>query len=352
MLLKAEMAELLLLPPVRSPMPSSIPATRVFTRSDVRRLLDLDACIGAVAAAFRAQAYGSAIAPGVLGTHVRDGGFHVKTAGLLSPHARYVAKINANFPDNPGRHSLPTIQGVVALYDADDGRLLALMDSGELTAIRTAAATALAASHLAREDSSTIAILGCGLQGRHQLRALRRVLPLRRVLASDENNEAASRYAAKLAADDGIEVLAIARDRGALRQADVIVTCTPSRTPILSWADVAPGTFVAGVGADSEDKSELAPDLMAGSTVVTDVLAQCATIGDLHHAIGAGAMRLEDVHAELADVVSGRRSGRTSREEVTVFDSTGTALEDVAAAVVVYERGMAEGTGLEVQLGS
>ena len=328
------------------------PATRLFTAGDVRRLLDPDACIAAVEAAFQAHAAGSAIAPGVLGTHVSSGGFHVKTAGLGGRHPRYAAKINANFPGNPARHGLPTIQGVLALFDATDGRLLALIDSGELTALRTAAATAVAARHLARRDSSTIAIIGCGLQGRHQLRALQRVLPLRCVLASDRDPGTAATYAIEVEAEDGIEVRAIGDDRVALREADVIVCCTPSRTPILSRADVAPGTFVAGIGADSEDKSELAPDLLAGATVVTDVLEQCAKIGDLHHALTAGTMRLEDVHAELADVVSGKRPGRTSPEEVTVFDSTGTALEDVAAAVVVYERGIAQGQGLEVRLGS
>jgi ornithine cyclodeaminase/alanine dehydrogenase-like protein (mu-crystallin family) len=275
----------------------------------------------------------------------------VKTAGLGGDHPRYAAKINANFPANPARHGLPTIQGVVALQDAADGRLLALMDSGELTALRTAAATAVAAKYLARPDSATVAIIGCGLQGRYQLRALRRVLPLRRVLASDDDRDAARAYAAEVGAGRDIEVVPAADHRSAARGADVIVTCTPSRTPVLSRADVDGGTFVAGVGADSEDKSELAPDLLAASTVVTDVLDQCARIGDLHHALAAGAMRIEDVHAELAQVVSGRRAGRTRADEVTVFDSTGTALEDVAAAVAVYERGLAEGAGLEVQLG-
>lgn len=235
------------------------PVTRLFTASDVRRLLDPDACIAAVEAAFQAYADGSAIAPGVLGTHVSGGGFHVKTAGLGGEHPRYAAKINANFPGNSARHGLPTIQGVLALCDATDGRLLALMDSGELTALRTAAATAVAARHLARRDSSTIAIIGCGLQGRHQLRALRRVLPLRRVLASDRNPGTASAYAAEIQADEGIEVRVIGDDRTALREADVIVSCTPSRTPILSRADVPPGAFVAGGARTARTRTSSPP---------------------------------------------------------------------------------------------
>ncbi len=130
------------------------------------------------------------------------------------------------------------------------------------------------------------------------------------------------------------------------------VTCTPSRAPFLLRDHVAPGTFVAAVGADSADKQELDPRLMAEAVVVVDVLDQCAAIGDLHHALEAGVLTRESVHAELADVVTGRKPGRRSDQEITVFDSTGTALEDVAAAVVVYERALAAGRGLAVDLGS
>ena len=106
-----------------------------------------------------------------------------------------------------------------------------------------------------------------------------------------------------------------------------------------------PGTFIAAVGADSEDKQELAPQLMASSKVVTDVTEQCETIGDLHHAIAAGAMRREDVHAELAEIVAGRKPGRQREDEVIIFDSTGMALQDVAAAAIVYQRALAAGRG-------
>jgi ornithine cyclodeaminase/alanine dehydrogenase-like protein (mu-crystallin family) len=115
---------------------------------------------------------------------------------------------------------------------------------------------------------------------------------------------------------------------------------------------VVPGTFVAAVGADSPDKQELDPLLMAQAVVVVDVLEQCASIGELHHALEAGVLTREAVHAELADVVTGRQPGRRSEQEITVFDSTGTALEDVAAAVVVYERAVTAGLGLCVALGS
>jgi alanine dehydrogenase len=147
-------------------------------------------------------------------------------------------------------------------------------------------------------------------------------------------------------------VTAVESYRDVLQRCDLIVTCTPSRRPLLTAADILPGAFVAGVGADSEDKHELAPDLLKRGKLIVDVLDQCARIGDLHHALAAKVMTTADVHAALADVVSGRKPGRSTPDEITIFDSTGTALEDVAAAAVVYEQAMVLGGHREICLGA
>ena len=325
--------------------------TRVLTRADVQALLGLDECIAAVESAFRLHAEGRSLAPGVLAVYAREGGFHIKAAGLELDRLYFAAKSNANFPENPARHGLPAIQGVVVLCDAADGRLLAVMDSIEVTIRRTAAATAVAAKRLARPDSETVTVCGCGTQGRAQLRALARVLPLRRAYAYDRDAAAARACAAQLSAELGIDVTAVADHVDAVRGSDVCVTCTPSRQAFLLRDHVRPGTFVAAVGADSPDKQELDPALLAAAVVVPDVLEQCASIGELHHALDAGAVTREDIHAELADVVTGRNPGRRSRDEITIFDSTGTAIEDVAAAVVVYEKAVAAGMGRGVTFG-
>jgi alanine dehydrogenase len=325
--------------------------TRVLTRADVQALLGLDECIAAVESAFRLHAEGRSLAPGVLAVYAREGGFHIKAAGLELERLYFAAKSNANFPENPARHGLPAIQGVVVLCDAADGRLLAVMDSIEVTIRRTAAATAVAAKRLARPDSETVTVCGCGTQGRAQLRALARVLPLRRAYAYDRDAAAARACAAQLSAELGIYVTAVADHVDAVRGSDVCVTCTPSRQAFLLRDHVRPGTFVAAVGADSPDKQELDPALLAAAVVVPDVLEQCASIGELHHALDAGAVTREDIHAELADVVTGRKPGRRSRDEITIFDSTGTAIEDVAAAVVVYEKAVAAGMGRGVTFG-
>jgi alanine dehydrogenase len=324
--------------------------TLILTRSDVAALLDTDDCIAAVEQGFRLHALGQTPAPAVLGVHVTGGGFHVKAAGLTLGRSYFAAKCNGNFPDNRARFGLPTIQGVVILCDAERGTPLAVMDSGEITALRTAAATAVAAKYCARSDASSVTICGCGLQGRYQLRAITRVRKVKRVWAVDVDPAVAQRFAAELGAELGVPVTVERSLAAAARQSDMVITCTTSRKPILDAGDVAAGAFVAGVGADNPEKQELAPELMAAHTVVTDLTEQCAAIGDLHHAIAAGRMAAGDVYAELGQIVVGRLPGRRGADEVVIFDSTGTALQDVAAAAVVYERAVAAGRGTKARL--
>ncbi len=330
----------------------SPPETLVLTRSDVSRLLDLDDCIGAVENAFRAHGEGRVADPGILGFHAPGGGFHVKAAGLPLSRPYYAVKTNSNFSANRERHGLPAIQGAIALFDGADGRLLALMDSIEITILRTGAATAVAARHLARRDSSVAAICGCGTQGRIQLESLCRVLPIRNVRAFDADPQKSQAFAVEMSRKLSIDVIAEPDLSRALAGADVCVTCTPSRSPFLRREHVAPGTFVAAVGADSEDKQELAPDLVASSTLVADVVEQCASIGELHHALGAGLLSSDDPPRTLGEVVAGKRPGRLDDREVTVFDSTGTALQDVAASSIAYERAVEAGAGFKVRLGA
>ena len=300
---------------------------RLLSRRDVASLLTIDDCIDAVERAFGMLGRGEVPPPAVAGVHVPGGAFHIKAAAAGD---RFAAKINGNFFE-----AVPRIKGVIVLADATDGRPLALMDSIEITILRTGAASAVAAKYLARRDARTALICGCGTQGQIQLQAICRVLPIETVYALDADRAHAAALPGATVVDDFVK-------------ADVIVTCTPSRSAILHR--VEPGTFIAAVGADSHEKQELAPALMASSKVVTDVTEQCATIGDLHHAIAAGAMTREQVHAELGQIVAGRRPGRENDRETIIFDSTGMALQDVAAATIVYERALASGLGVDFDL--
>jgi len=330
-------------------MASQRPGTLLLTRSDVRRTLDMARCIDAVERAFRLHGSGAASPPAVASVHVPSGGFHVK-AGVLASGTRsyFAAKTNGNFPGNPARHGLPTIQGTIVVCDAERGTPLALLDSIEITALRTAAATAVAVRHLARADASSVAIIGCGLQGAMHVEAISLVRQIGRLTLHDNDRKAAEELGRRVASERQIPVTVASSAREAAGHADICVTCTTSTAFLLEAVDIAPGTFVAGVGVDSERKRELALDLLARSTVVVDVLSQCAAFGDLRHAIDAGAMSADDVHAELGQIVAGVKTGRESPDEVIVFDSTGMALQDVAAAAVVLERALELGLGTPV----
>ena len=321
-------------------------STLLLGRAEVAALLTPDECREAVRRALILHATGHAAPPAVMSVHAEGGGFHVKAALVDLGRPYFAAKINANFPDNPVRRGLPTIQGVVVLCDGNDGSPLALLDSMEITSLRTAATTAAAVQALASAEACVLTLVGCGAQGAAHLRALVRVLRLERVWVHDLDPARARRFAQEMTGELGLAVEATAELADATRRSQVCVTCTPSRTPILSRGDVAPGTLVAAVGADNPAKQEIAPDLLAASVVVVDSLEQCATIGDLHHALAAGVMKREDVRAELGEVLAGIRPGRRAPDEVVVFDSSGVALGDVAAAAAAYEKALRTGAGL------
>ena len=239
---------------------------------------------------------------------------------------------------------------MLALFDAVSGRPLALMDSIAITTLRTAAATAVAARYLAPAEAESLLLVGCGNQARAHLTALLAVRPVARVFAYDVDSAIAAGFATEMCELHQLSVSAVSDLHAAALSSEMIVTCTPATKAFLEVEDVQQGAFVAAVGADNEHKHEITSALMAAACVVVDDLEQCAAIGDLHHAIKDGAMRQDHVRAELGDVVCDPASGRRASTEIVVFDSTGVAIEDVAAAATVYERAVAEGGGQEISL--
>lgn len=326
--------------------------TLLLSRTDVERLLDIGSCIDAVEDAFRQRALGLPTPSDLLGVHLDGGAFHVKTAALVGQRAYFAAKVNANFPSNPVRRGLPTIQGILTLFDAACGVPLAVMDSMSVTTLRTAAATAVAARHLALRHASRLTIAGCGVQGRAHVAALMAVRALQYIYAYDAEPAAAQRFASEVESRHGLPVEVVSRLEHGTSRSDLIVTCTTARQALLHGGDVRAGALVAAVGADNPHKHEIAPDLMRAACVVVDDLEQCVAIGDLHHAIESGVMTRAAVRAQLGDVVLDPGRGRTNEDEVVVFDSTGVAIEDVAAAAVVYERAVRDGIGFGLRFGA
>jgi alanine dehydrogenase len=326
-----------------------LPPLIVLSGEELAALVPFDEYVDAVADAFRMHAQGRAMLPPPMHIPADGGGFHVK-AGQLPIGPGYAAfKVNANFPGNPATHGLPTIQGAILLFDASTGSPVALLDSIEITIKRTGAATAVAAHYLARPESRVATIFGCGAQGRIQLAALRHALDIRQVFLVDSDAASAERFATE-AARQGLDVDVPVKPRKAALASDVIVTCTPAHEPFLGSADVRSGTFIAAIGADNPEKSEIDPALMAKARVTTDLTEQCRTMGDLNHAIRSGAMRIADVHAELGDLVCGNKPGRTAPDEITLFDGCGVGIQDVAASARAYALARQKGAGRSLGL--
>ncbi len=321
--------------------------TLLLCRGDVEALLGLSDCIDAVDEIFRLQGEGKVPAPGILGVKALGGGLHVKAALLPGDRNYLVAKLSANFPGNNARFGLPTIQGVVVVFDAENGLPLAILDSIDITIKRTAAASAVAAKYLARKKSSVATICGCGQQGRAQLHAVLLVLPLTKIYAFDINECAAIDFRNELLPELKIDIEPVHDLASAIQKSDVCITCTTANEFFVCKENVRPGTFIAAVGADDEHKQEIDSALIASAKVVADSLEQSCAIGDAHHAIAHGLMRKEAIYAELCEIVAGQKIGRVDDDEIIVFDSTGVAIEDAVAAAAVYERALEDGIGTD-----
>lgn len=320
--------------------------TLLLKRGDVADLLTIEECIASVEHAFKLYAEGKAMPPKILGIHTDGGGFHIKAGVLGLSRPYFVAKINANFPGNSTRFGLPTIQGVIVVCDGINGRLLALIDSIEITIIRTGAATAVAAKYLALPGLSVVTICGCGNQGRISLKALMKVRPVEKVYAFDIDQKQAQKFSVEFSGVLQVIPIGIEDLSMALRESRICITCTPSQQPYIYAGDIMPGTFISAVGADSEEKQELHSDVLSSCKIVVDIPDQCASIGEVHHAIEQQKIALSDIHADLGSVIAGMKPGRESSEEIIVFDSTGMALQDVAASAIVYEKAIKNGTGM------
>ena len=320
--------------------------TLLLKRSEIHALLTLPECITAMEQAFTMRAHGQTLSPALMHVEADGGEFHIKSGGLRVGRTYFALKVNGGFFHNQEKYGLPNVLGLILLFDGSNGCPLAVMDSIDITILRTGATIALAARYLARRDVAVVTICGCGKQGRMQLESILYIRPsISQVYAWDVNPVIANEFAAQASNQLNVKVEPVSHPGEAALVSDVIITCTPARGFYLRRQDIRPGTFIAAVGADSPGKQELEPVLVASSKLVVDILEQCTRVGELQHALSAKLMTIEQVHGELGAVVAGQISGRVNDEEIIIFDTTGSAIQDTAAAVMVYEKAQAMGLG-------
>ena len=320
----------------------------ILTEKELKGIIRLDAdAVTCIEDAFHALATKPVVMPPILRLDIVEarGEVDVKTAYVPGLDG-FAIKISPGFFDNP-KLGLASTNGMMVLLSARTGLAQALLlDNGYLTDVRTAAAGAVAAKHLSRQDSSVAAIFGAGMQAGMQLEALTLVRPIlkARIWARDVAKAQATSTA--LADRLGIEVTAETDPEKAISGADIIVATTPSNMPIVKAEWLAPGQHLTAMGSDAEHKNEVDPRLVIRADVyVADRLSQTRKLGELHHAIAAGLVAADQEFPELGQVVAGLAPGRSSESEITYADLTGTGIQDTAIATLAYARARASGAG-------
>lgn len=321
---------------------------KILTEADLRRIVPLDLeAIACVENAFHALATKAVAMPPILRLDMPEqrGEVDVKTAYIPGLDG-FAIKISPGFFDNP-KIGLPSTNGLMVLFSTTTGLVQAvLLDNGYLTDVRTAAAGAVAARHLSRPDASVAAIFGAGMQAKLQLEALSLVRPIREARIWARDPAKAEAAALELTAKLGFPVRAEAEGRSAVDGADIVVTTTPSETPVLRAEWLQPGQHVTAMGSDAEHKNEIEPAVITGAGLyVADRLRQTRLLGELHHAIAAGLVTEGAVFPELGEIVAGRKPGRSAPEQITVADLTGTGIQDTAIAALAAARAAAAGAG-------
>lgn len=319
----------------------------LLSESDLRACVALDAStIDCVEHAFRLLATEKVVMPAILRLDIKEhnGEVDVKTAYLPGIDS-FAIKVSPGFFDNPSL-GLPSLNGMMVLLSARTGVPEALLlDNGYLTAVRTAAAGAVAARWLAREDASRVAVIGAGEQARLQLKALTLVRGIESATVWAPRIEAARRFADEMSRALGLHVSACADIAAALDGADIAVTTTPSHAPLIEAHHLHSGLHITAMGSDAEHKNEIAPAALAAARYVCDRLSQVRVLGELHHAIDAGLLAADADFPELGQIIAGQRPGRTHRDEVTICDLTGTGAQDTAIATMAFSRAVAGGYG-------
>lgn len=318
---------------------------------EVKRLVTMKDVLERVELAFKEKALGRAQMPpkSYLPFTKYDGDLRIMPA-YLEEIGIAGAKLVNSHPYNPTRYNLPTVMAIIVLVEPRTGEPLAVMDGTWITTMRTGAASGIASKYMARKGAKMVGIFGAGAQAETQLLAVHEVIRMEEVRVYDLMPEKAERLAMEMSKELGIRVKAAKRPEEAARGCDIVITATPSRKPIVMNEWIREGVHINAIGADAPDKQELDPTILRRAKVVVDDFDQAVYSGEVNVPISKGIMSKDDLYGEMGEVVAGLKVGRASKDEVTVFDSTGLAVQDLATAALVYERAKKAGVGMDLKL--
>lgn len=322
----------------------------LLSASDVRSLVSMRDIIDAVEEAFRAFGVGSSkLAPVILTIIENYDGEHEIKSGYVDKYC-IGTKIVTFYKSNRTRYDLPALSGIIVLNDLNDGRPVAILDGTYITASRTGAAGATAAKYLARTDSTRVAVIGAGTQGRFQVQALNELFRITSVKVFDIDAKSSANYAEEMTNRFKFIVEAVDSAQEAVSDADIIITATPSTHPMVQSEWIEEGVHINAIGADAPGKQELDANIVTKAKVVVDSVTQCIERGEIQTAIKKGLLTKEQIYAQLSEIVLGRKPGRVSDKEITLFDATGLAVQDITTAYTVFQLAKKKGMGTTVKM--
>lgn len=321
--------------------PFSMPTLPLLSRCEIEELLGVGETLEAVEYAFKLQAQGKAIMPPKLYLDLPEYGGDFRAMPAYIDGSAGIKWVSC-YPHN-SRHNLPLVLATIVLCDPDTGCPLAIMDGTYITSMRTGAAGGVAVKFLARRDSSIIGMIGAGIQARTQLLAINEVLPrIEEVKVFDLDRDASQRYAEEMGTKLSIKVRPVETVEEAA-EADVVVTTTPSTKPVVKKQHIRPGTHINAIGADATGKQELEADVLRDAKVVVDDIRQASHSGEINVPLSQGLIKAEEIYGTLGEVVAGIKKGREDGREITIFDSTGLAIQDIICAKLVYNKAKERG---------
>lgn len=322
----------------------------ILTREDVVRVLSMKECMDAVEQAFRELVCGTAHLPLRIPIHSPDG-LSLYMPAYLREMKALACKVVAVYKENPVRHNLPTTIGKVLLQNPGTGEVVCIMDGGYLTAVRTGAASGVATRYLANDfPGMSAGVFGAGVQAGTQLWAVAEARKLGRAMVYDKDPGAAKRFASEMSRKLNLEV-AVAEKPDAILETDILITATSSATPLFDGRKIRPGIHINGIGSHSPNARELDTETIRRSKFIGDSREACfKEAGDLLIPISEGAITESHFYAELGEIVTGKKTGRASRDEITLFKSNGLAIQDAAAAKLVFDKAKEEGVGVEIRI--
>ncbi|MEB3043556.1 ornithine cyclodeaminase family protein [Rhizobium mulingense] len=321
--------------------------TLLLNKEDVGRLICMRDVIAAVEEAYKAYNSDQVVQPDYIGIHLPSprGEVDFKLGYNKANEVISMKASSGGFIDNPAAHGVPSGMGTILLFDARSCALTCVMDGSLITGLRTGAAGAVSVKALARKDARKVASIGTGNQARMQIRAINEIMTIEEIHAWDSHPETLARYKADIESEFGISVVTANSKRVAVEQADILVTTTRGKGSVVEADWVKAGTHIVAIGTDQRGKQELDPEIFRNAKVVVDSMAQCVEKGETWHPLDRNIIARDDIHGEIGEILLGRKPGRENDDEVTIFDSTGMAIQDNVTANRIYRNAIDGGAG-------